>query len=68
MSERKCDTMLPVKKGYILCPQCKAKSYSRLQKILPQTTATALPLYCPRCKTEYFVDVYEGRSFEHHSQ
>ena len=45
-------------KGWITCPICHRK----LQRVAPETTAENLPVWCPRCKTEYTVSINRDRS------
>lgn len=40
-------------KGWITCPICHRK----LQRVAPDTRAENLPIWCPRCKTEYTVSI-----------
>ena len=39
---------------WILCPVCKSKT--RI-KIRPDTVLKNFPLYCPKCKKEFMVNV-----------
>ncbi|ECL7021467.1 conjugal transfer protein [Listeria monocytogenes] len=39
---------------WILCPICKNKTRT---KMLQDTTAIKLPIYCPKCKQENLVNV-----------
>lgn len=55
-----CGTMLPVRQGYLGCPYCGA---GKLLRILPQTKAANLQVYCRRCKRELIVDIREGQCY-----
>ena len=60
ISPRKCGTMLAVRDGYIECPYCRA---GKLQRVLPETQAKQLQIYCRKCKHEMIVDIYMGQCF-----
>lgn len=55
-----CGTMLPVRQGYLGCPYCGA---GKLLRILPQTKAVNLQVYCRRCKRELIVNIREGQCY-----
>lgn len=40
--------------GWIHCPSCKCRTRT---KIKPETVVRNFPVYCPKCKKEYSVDV-----------
>lgn len=40
--------------GFLLCPKCGRRTD---QKILPNTEARNLPLYCKKCKQSTIVDI-----------
>lgn len=54
----KCDKLVTVKDGIIVCPICKRKTY---QKITPRLTAKALPVFCRFCKNQIIVDIAHGQ-------
>lgn len=62
--------LLPVKDGFLVCPECLAKRRLtvKLLRIGPDTKARHLPLFCRQCKREYIADIDQGRSFESRSQ
>lgn len=41
--------------GWLSCPKCGQK---KIQRVLPATRATALPVYCRRCKRESIVNIH----------
>ena len=40
--------------GWIHCPKCKCKTRT---KIRPDTVLKNFPVYCPKCRQEFLVDV-----------
>lgn len=40
--------------GWIHCPCCKCRTRT---KVKPETVVKNFPVYCPKCKREYIVDV-----------
>ena len=52
------DIMLTVQKGWITCPHCQKK----LQRVAADTSAQNLPVWCPRCRIEYRVQIDRDRS------
>ncbi len=40
--------------GWLRCPRCGQK---KVQRVLSTTRATALPIYCRRCKCESIVNI-----------
>lgn len=55
-----CGTMLPVQQGYLGCPYCGA---GRLLKVLPETQAENLQVYCRKCKRELIVNIHKGQCY-----
>lgn len=51
--------------GWVQCPICKRNK--RLIKVLPQTMARCLQVYCRECKSEIILDI-EGESVKRHGQ
>ena len=45
---------LYTKDGFLLCPRCGRRTD---QKLLPDTTAGRLPVYCKKCKQISVVDI-----------
>lgn len=45
---------LIMKDGWLMCPVCGKKKVLRL---MPETTAKDLPVYCPRCGQESIVTI-----------
>ena len=45
---------LYTKDGFLLCPCCGRRTD---QKLLPDTTAARLPVYCKKCKQISVVDI-----------
>ncbi len=42
---------------WLLCPNCRGR---KVLKLLPETRATAVTVFCRQCKQESVVDVVEG--------
>ena len=42
------------KSFWVFCPKCKAKTKT---KVYENTTLVNFPLYCPKCRNEYVIDV-----------
>lgn len=61
IDDEKRAIILPVAKGYLICPDCGMTKLIRVRK---ETTATRLQVYCRRCKRELIVDIREGQCFE----
>lgn len=53
-------TMLPVEQGYLRCPSCGARN---IQRVLPETRADNLQVYCRRCKRELIVNIRQGQCY-----
>ncbi len=45
---------LSIEDGWVICPACHRQ---RIQRVLPDTTAANLPVYCKRCHTESIVNI-----------
>lgn len=43
---------------WILCPTCSEKTRT---KIYPDSVLVRFPLYCPRCKKEYCISVFQKK-------
>ena len=54
----KNDILLTAKNGWIICPAC----HKKIQRITPRTEAENLPIWCPRCRVEYTIDIHRDRS------
>ena len=52
------DIMIPAQDGWICCPECRKK----LLKITADTEAQNLPIRCPRCKSEFNLQIRRDRS------
>lgn len=57
IKNKSCDIIVAVEDGYMRCPYCRYK----LGRVFPQTSASDLPLYCRRCKTEMIVNINQGQ-------
>lgn len=57
---------LTVKNGWITCPYCKRNR--RLMRVLPQTQAKSLEVYCRDCKSTMILNIDEGQRVELRSQ
>lgn len=55
------DTMLVVKNGWLLCPQC---GYRRLKRVFPDEVGERISVFCRDCKNEIRIDINQGRCFE----
>ncbi len=53
-----CGILVPVRGGFADCPFCGGH---KLLKILPNTEARGLVLYCRKCKRELIVDINKGQ-------
>lgn len=63
---QKCDKMLPVQGGWLVCPTCRRNRH--LLRIRPETEARALQVYCRVCRTEHLIDITRGQCFESQGQ
>lgn len=62
--ERKTDK-LTVKDGWITCPECRRNH--RLMRIIDETQAENLPVYCRDCKKTVVLNIARGQSVERRS-
>lgn len=60
--EVKRGTLMPVKAGWLYCPTCQRPR--KLLRILPDTRADRLVVYCRRCKRAYTVSISQGQCYE----
>ena len=52
--------MIPVvKDGFLVCPY----DGNRIMRVLPETKARCLQVFCRKCKREYVVNIDRGESF-----
>ncbi len=63
--ERKRGRMLTVTGGWLTCPFCKNR---RVMRIVPDTMAKQLPVFCRVCRHEFRVEINRGQCFESQSQ
>lgn len=54
----RCNSMR--EEQWIFCPVCQSKT--RL-KMIPETEASFLPLFCPKCKQETLIHVHERKVY-----
>lgn len=52
-NQQKCGKLI-ARQGFLLCPNCGRRTD---QKILPETKAKSLPLYCKKCKQSCLIDI-----------
>ena len=65
---RKGGKLLPVRDGFILCPDCLNHGVrNKIQAVAPDTEATRLRLYCRQCKSRFVVNIAEGQCREDQS-
>ena len=57
---------LAVKNGWISCPCCKRNH--RLMRVLPETQARSLEVFCRDCKSTIILDIHKGMGGELHGQ
>ena len=57
---------LAVKNGWISCPCCRRNK--RLMRVLPETRARSLEVFCRDCKSTIILDIDEGQRVELRSQ
>ena len=62
----RCDIILTVKDGYLICPRCRVNR--KVCKVDPDTTAHNLAVFCRNCKLELKVDIVEGQCYQSRSQ
>ena len=60
-----CDT-IRVENGYLVCPYCGKNR--RVLRILPETRAEHLQLYCRTCRREFIVNIEKGECLKGHGQ
>ena len=60
-SHQKCDIMLPVKGRWVACPTCGRNAH--MKQIRPDTYSRNDVIFCRICKTEYIVDIDEGKCY-----
>ena len=49
-----------VENGRYTCPVC----HRRLIKVLPNSVLCNTPVYCKKCKVEWFPSIYMGKELE----
>lgn len=53
----KCGKLMTVG-GYVVCPSCLAAGRAhKLLRLLPDTAARNLPVYCRKCKREIILNI-----------
>ena len=57
---------LAVKNGWVSCPYCKRNE--RLMRVLPDTEARRLEVYCRDCKRRIILNIDKGQRVELRSQ
>ena len=57
---------LAVKNGWSSCPCCRRNK--RLMRVLPETRARSLEVFCRDCKSTIILDIDEGQRVELRSQ
>lgn len=57
--------IIQVRDGWVQCPICKRNK--RLLRIMPDTQASHLPVFCRDCKSEIILDIV-GQSVKRRSQ
>ena len=57
---------LAVKNGWIACPCCRRNK--RLMRVLPETQARSLEVFCRDCKSTIILDIDKGQRVELRSQ
>ena len=55
-----------VKNGWISCPCCRRNT--RLMRVLPETEAKCLVVFCRNCKREMILNIDKGQRVELRSQ
>lgn len=53
--------MIPIRGGWLECPNCGMPKLLRVEK---NTQATALPVYCKRCRKEIKINIRQSQSQE----
>lgn len=57
--------ILTVEHGWIKCPYCSSR---RLLRLLPETSARNLAVYCRHCRHEVVLNIEEARAREASAQ
>lgn len=66
MTSMQKQTILAVKNGWVSCPYCKRNE--RLMRVLPDTEARCLEVYCRDCKRRIILNIDKGQRVELRSQ
>ena len=53
---QKTETFCIDESGWIQCPQCQCRTRTKIKK---ETILKNFPVYCPKCKEEFLIDVEE---------
>lgn len=61
-SQRIRGRMLTVQDGWLTCPVCNRNR--RVKRVSSDERAVNLILYCRDCKSEFRIDIAEGKCFE----
>ncbi len=64
--KRKHDMMLPVRDGWVTCPECGRNH--RLLHVRPETEAKCLEVYCRTCRQRIVLNIDKGQSVKRQSQ
>ena len=59
ISQIQCDTMVTVKDGAVICPQCRRKI--RGLRLYPDSYAERLNLQCQSCGCNFDIDIPTGQ-------
>lgn len=62
---QKRSKMLTVRDGYLVCPVCRRNRH--LLRVLPNTNAQNVALWCRDCKHETVVNIVNSQCFESRS-
>ena len=54
-----CDTMVTIKEGAVVCPQCRRKI--RGLRLYPESTARRINLQCQSCGCNFDIDIPSGQ-------
>lgn len=63
INSKSCAIIYSTAGGRLICPTCRAK----LIRILPDTEAANLQVFCRKCKTELKIDIKSGQCFKSQS-
>ena len=55
---QKTDTFCIDENGWIHCPKCHCRTRTRIKK---ETVVYHFPVFCPKCKEEFLVDIKESK-------